>query len=56
MTVGYGTADDVPATIKAAILMMIGHLYTNREAVSDVPMGTVPLGVTAMLQPFVFWV
>lgn len=32
-TVGYGeTAEDVPADIKAAILLRVGDLYRNREA------------------------
>jgi len=29
---GYGAAADVPASIKAAILLMVGDLYINREA------------------------
>jgi uncharacterized phiE125 gp8 family phage protein len=32
-TCGYGDADAVPATIKQAILLLMGHWYTNREAV-----------------------
>ena len=31
-TAGYGTATDVPAAIKAWILLHVGHLYENREA------------------------
>jgi len=31
-TAGYGTAADVPAAIKAWILLHVGHLYENREA------------------------
>jgi len=31
-TAGYGTAADVPQTIKAWILLQVGHLYENREA------------------------
>lgn len=30
-TVGYDDADAVPATIKAAMLLMIGHWYENRQ-------------------------
>lgn len=30
---GYGSADDVPKPIKQAILLVVGHLYSNREAV-----------------------
>ena len=43
------TVADIPASFKAALLLLIGHAYTNREAVvvgtaADVlPMGVVPL-------------
>lgn len=30
---GYGDADDVPATTKHAIKLLLGHLFENREAV-----------------------
>jgi uncharacterized phiE125 gp8 family phage protein len=33
-TAGYGAADDVPDVYKAAMLLLIGHLYENREAVA----------------------
>lgn len=32
-TCGYGAADDVPAAIKHAILLLCGTLYTHRESV-----------------------
>lgn len=32
-TAGYGAATAVPATYKAAVLLYLGHLYENREAV-----------------------
>lgn len=31
---GYGDADDVPETIRQAILLLVGHWYANREAVA----------------------
>lgn len=48
---GYET---VPATIKAAILLMVGDLYTNRETVSDAKVGAVPMSLTvhSLLAPF----
>lgn len=32
-TAGYGDADDVPETIKQAMLLLIGHWYENRESI-----------------------
>lgn len=52
---GYGDAADVPAPIKAAILLMVGDLYENRE---DTVVGTsldvrpLPRGVDALLAPY----
>lgn len=42
----------IPVTIKQAILLLIGHLYENREAVAEVRGGAlleIPLGVDALL-------
>ena len=52
-TAGYGAAaDDVPAAIRAAILLTIGHLYANREAVGDNTQMALPLGVDALITPY----
>lgn len=50
---GYGAADKVPPAIKAAMLLMIGDLYANRETaaagnVTEIPMSTT---VNALLAP-----
>ena len=54
-TAGYPTAEDVPGDIIAAVLLLVGHLYANREGVI---VGTIasdlPLGVSALLAPHVF--
>lgn len=55
--VGYGAdAQDVPADIREAILLLVGHMYQNREAQYDSVNGAwtknVPFSVTAMLQPY----
>ncbi|APX83811.1 hypothetical protein BV511_03145 [Methylorubrum extorquens] len=57
---GYPIADGksaVPAPVRHAILLMVGHLYANRDAVT---MATakpeqLPLGVEALLAPFRVW-
>jgi uncharacterized phiE125 gp8 family phage protein len=52
-TAGVADAANVPAPIKAAILLMVGHLYENREAVI---VGTIakelPLAVESLLLPY----
>ena len=49
-TAGYGdTPTAVPADLRAALLLMVGHLYQNREAVSR-PMQEMPLGFTAIVE------
>lgn len=51
-TVGYGAPDDVPAPILHAVLMVVGHLYANREVVSATPMHEVPFAVGALLSKY----
>lgn len=47
---GYGsTADDVPKKYRQAILLLLGHLYENREAVSDKPLKEVPFAIESLL-------
>ena len=48
--------ENVPAAIKAAILLMVGNLYANREAVSvGNAVVELPFGVEALLSPFRVW-
>jgi len=52
---GYGGADDVPESIKAALKLLIAHLYENREAVivdARVQAFELPVGIAALLSPF----
>lgn len=57
MTVGYGaSAATVPSDIKAAIKLMVGHLYANREAVNIGNIVTpLPLAVESLLWPYKFF-
>lgn len=50
---GYGaTAENVPAPIRQAVLMLAAHWYANREAVADQGMAAIPLGVDALIAPY----
>ncbi len=50
-----GYRANIPDEIKSAMLMIIGHLYTNRESVSDaglISAAIVPQGALWLLAPF----
>ncbi len=51
---GYGASEtSVPAPIRSAILLMVGHLYENREAVNVGNIVTeYPLAVGPLLSPY----
>lgn len=53
-TAGYGDAADVPGALKAAIRLIVGHLYENRESVvvGTVDAKELPMGVAALVNPF----
>lgn len=44
--------DEVPAAIKIAILLMVGHWYANREAVAEGGFSELPFSANALLAPF----
>lgn len=52
-TCGHATAAAVPATIRQAILLTIGHLYENREAVAStgIALQEIPIGIDMLLAP-----
>lgn len=52
-TAGYGAASDVPAAIKQAILLILGHLYEHRESVSVEEMYEMPFGSKVLLSQYV---
>ncbi|MCX5478457.1 head-tail connector protein [Kaistia geumhonensis] len=45
-------AADVPAPIKAATLLIVGHLYANREAVAESTLAALPYAVDALIAPY----
>ena len=53
---GYGSASDVPGAIKQAMLLHIGHMFENREAVL---VGTIsseyPMGYDALMATYRVW-
>jgi len=48
---GYGPPAKVPDDVKAAIKLIVGHLYEHREAVSEVTLNEVPMAAKALLWP-----
>lgn len=53
-TAGYGaTAANVPQAIRQAALLLVGHWYTNRDAVQvGMSVAELPLAVSALIEPF----
>ena len=52
-TAGYGdSGDDVPADLKHAIRLLVGHLYNNREATSEATINEVPLAFASILSRY----
>lgn len=47
---GYGTSADVPIDLRHAVLLYVGHLYANREGVSDLNFKEVPLTICDLLR------
>lgn len=52
---GYGAAGAVPDNVKAAMLLMVGHWYSHREAVISGAVADLPLGVQYLLDPARVW-
>jgi len=49
---GYGTASDVPAMLKQAIMLLAAHWYENRETVASCFMKEVPVATETICQMF----
>lgn len=45
----------LPAAIRHAMLLMIGHWYENRMAVTTASMAPMPMGAEALLSPYRVW-
>jgi uncharacterized phiE125 gp8 family phage protein len=53
-TAGYGTASSVPPPAKAAIKLLVGHWYAQREAAAN-PMQEIPFGAQALIDQLKVW-
>ena len=53
-TAGYGAAEDVPAPIRHAILLMVGDMYRFTESAGPGQMASVPMSTTVerLLAPY----
>jgi uncharacterized phiE125 gp8 family phage protein len=56
---GYGLPSDspteaeiLPYSVKAAMLLVLGHLYESRENTVEQPLTEIPLGAKALLEPY----
>lgn len=56
-TAGYGTGGSpedlsvVPSSLKAAMKLLVGHWYENRELMGPVTMAEIPMAVKSLLSP-----
>lgn len=51
---GYGdTPEDVPATLRKAMLLLLGHLYENRQQVTSNTAVELPFGFETLVSTFV---
>lgn len=50
--VGWATADDVPAAIKQAILLLVSHMYEVRSPEVEKALSQVKLSYEALLSPY----
>lgn len=46
------SAVPLPPALHHAILLLVGHFFENREAVSDQPVHVLPLGVARLIAPY----
>jgi uncharacterized phiE125 gp8 family phage protein len=49
VVVGFGDDADVPMEVKQAMLLVVGHLYENREQVTDAKLVEIPRGAKSLL-------
>lgn len=47
-----GGGEELPASLQQAVLLIAGHWYNQREAVSGVQMAEVPYTLQALVKPY----
>jgi len=56
LTVGYGEDSDggpaLPMLLRAAMLLILGHLHENREDSTEKAMSTIPNGAEKLMRPY----
>lgn len=52
---GYTSSAAVPAAIRAAMLLVVGHLFNNREITTMGKVSDLPMGVDALLASAKVW-
>lgn len=50
---GYGSASNVPAPLRSALLLILGHLYENRQQVISGQAMEIPFGAQALMSSYV---
>lgn len=50
--VGVAAATPIQPAVRHAILMLVSHWYSNRDAAGEKPSHAVQFGVDALLQPY----
>ncbi|WP_051442614.1 head-tail connector protein [Mesorhizobium sp. WSM3626] len=50
--IGVAFATPVQAPVRHAILLLVSHWYSNRDAATEAPPKAIAYGVDALLQPF----
>lgn len=51
-TTGSPTTAIIPQSLRSAVLLMLGHLYENREETTATKLEAIPLGITALVQRY----
>ncbi len=50
--IGVALAAPVPAPVKHAVILLVSHWYSAREAAGEKPSAPIAFGVNALLQPY----